>query len=151
VTPADHQEWVDAWSEAVRKSSVALGLLDLASARLLALSPDAEDLLAGADQAGPLGEGLVLWVALHPAGSDDRPAVLPEVLERLGRPPTPVLSVLTPRQQEVVARLALGDDVATIASELHLSQSTVRNHLSAAFRRLGVQSQRGLLALLHRD
>ena len=63
----------------------------------------------------------------------------------------PALSELTARQWEVISRLANGERVSTIASELYLSESTVRNHLSAAFRKLGVHSQRGLLALLQRD
>jgi DNA-binding CsgD family transcriptional regulator/PAS domain-containing protein len=63
----------------------------------------------------------------------------------------PSLSDLTARQWEVISRLARGERVATIANEMYLSQSTVRNHLSAAFRKVGVNSQRGLLALLQRD
>ena len=63
----------------------------------------------------------------------------------------PALSDLSGRQWEVVSRLAQGERVPAIASELYLSQSTVRNHLSAIFRKLGVHSQRELLALLRRD
>ena len=53
---------------------------------------------------------------------------------------------LSPRQWEVVARLVRGERVATIAAEMYLSQSTVRNHLSAIFRKVGVHSQQELLA-----
>lgn len=57
------------------------------------------------------------------------------------------LTELTPRQWEVVSRLVRGERVATIAAEMYLSQSTVRNHLSAIFHKVGVHSQQQLLAL----
>jgi DNA-binding CsgD family transcriptional regulator len=145
VARADHEQWVDAWSEAVRNSPVALGLVDAASPRLVAVSPGGADVLAH------VRGSLVLWVVLDPAGDDEAALVMPDGLERLGRAPAAALDLLTPRQREVVSRLAHGDLVATIARDMQLSQSTVRNHLSAAFRRVGVHSQRGLLALLGRD
>jgi PAS domain S-box-containing protein len=63
----------------------------------------------------------------------------------------PALSELSARQWEVISRLARGERVSTMASEMYLSQSTVRNHLSAIFRKVGVHSQLELLALLRRD
>jgi DNA-binding NarL/FixJ family response regulator len=63
----------------------------------------------------------------------------------------PALSDLSARQWEVISRLARGERVSTIAADMYLSQSTVRNHLSAIFRKVGVHSQRELLALLRRD
>ena len=48
----------------------------------------------------------------------------------------------------ILRRLLRGERVPTIARDLFLSQSTVRNHLSAIYRRLGVHSQAGLLARL---
>jgi DNA-binding CsgD family transcriptional regulator/PAS domain-containing protein len=63
----------------------------------------------------------------------------------------PALSELSRRQWDVVSRLARGERVSMIATELYLSQSTVRNHLSAIFRKVGVHSQRELLALLRPD
>jgi DNA-binding CsgD family transcriptional regulator len=59
----------------------------------------------------------------------------------------PIMTELSPRQWEVVSRLVRGERVATIAAEMFLSQSTVRNHLSAIFRKVGVHSQQELLAL----
>ncbi len=46
------------------------------------------------------------------------------------------------------SRLLRGERVPMIARDLFLSQSTVRNHLSAIYRRLGVHSQAELLARL---
>ncbi len=59
----------------------------------------------------------------------------------------PTTAELSPRQWEIATRLVHGERVATIAREMFLSQSTVRNHLSAIFRKFGVHSQPELLAL----
>jgi DNA-binding CsgD family transcriptional regulator len=60
----------------------------------------------------------------------------------------PELSTLTAREYEIVLRLASGHRVRTIADDLHLSRSTVRNHLTAVFRKFDVSSQAELLARL---
>ncbi len=54
----------------------------------------------------------------------------------------------TVRQWEVIGLLRDGMRVGSIASTLHVSHSTVRNHLSAIFRKVGVHSQEGLLLVL---
>jgi DNA-binding CsgD family transcriptional regulator/PAS domain-containing protein len=55
------------------------------------------------------------------------------------------LSELTDRQNEIVRRLVGGQRVAAIAQDLFVSQSTVRNHLSAIYKALGVKSQAELI------
>ena len=60
----------------------------------------------------------------------------------------PALRELSQRQLEILRRLLWGERVPMIARDLFLSQSTVRNHLSAIYRRLGVHSQAELLARL---
>ena len=55
---------------------------------------------------------------------------------------------LSVRQREILERLASGQRVATIARDLEVSPSTVRNHLSQIFRKLGVRSQAELLEAL---
>ncbi len=55
---------------------------------------------------------------------------------------------LSTRQWEVLSRLVRGERVPTIASALFVSQSTVRNCLSAIYKRFGVHSQAQLLSLL---
>jgi PAS domain S-box-containing protein len=75
--------------------------------------------------------GLAAWMAASPTA--------------LG---VPELSTLTAREYEIVLRLAFGDRVRTIADDLHLSQSTVRNHLTTVFRKFNVSSQIELLARL---
>jgi DNA-binding CsgD family transcriptional regulator/PAS domain-containing protein len=71
-------------------------------------------------------------------------APLIETATSLGIPATADLSA---RQWEIASRLVQGQRVATIAAEMYLSQSTVRNHLSAIFQKFGVHSQAELLAL----
>jgi DNA-binding CsgD family transcriptional regulator len=61
----------------------------------------------------------------------------------------PGLEDLSVRQREVVVRLFRGERVATIARDMFLSQSTVRNHLASIYRKLGVRSQSELLEALH--
>jgi DNA-binding CsgD family transcriptional regulator/PAS domain-containing protein len=60
----------------------------------------------------------------------------------------PKLGDLTTRQWEVLGLLLQGQRVPTIASQLFVSQSTVRNHLATIFRKFGVHSQAELLQLL---
>lgn len=61
----------------------------------------------------------------------------------------PGLEGLSGRQWEVLTRLLRGERPPGIAKSLFVSQSTVRNHLTAIFRKLGVNSQEELLELLH--
>ena len=60
----------------------------------------------------------------------------------------PQLRELTTRQWDILSRLLRGDRTPTIAAELYISASTVRNHLSAIFQKFGVHSQPELLAAL---
>jgi DNA-binding CsgD family transcriptional regulator/PAS domain-containing protein len=60
----------------------------------------------------------------------------------------PTIGSLSTRQWDVLSRLLRGERVPMIADELFLSQSTVRNYLSAIFEKFGVHSQSDLLRLL---
>jgi DNA-binding NarL/FixJ family response regulator len=55
---------------------------------------------------------------------------------------------LSMRQWEILTRLVRGQRVQEIADALYLSPSTVRNHLTAIYRKFGVHSQAELLAAL---
>jgi len=80
-------------------------------------------------------------IEIEASGILARSGSIPEVaLARLAE-----TSMLTPRQREVLRRLVAGQRVRTIASELFVSQSTIRNHLSAVFEHFGVHSQGELL------
>ena len=74
------------------------------------------------------------------------------ILQGMGNLPDaarfPQTEGLSVRQWEILRRLIRGERVPTIAEALFVSRSTVRNHLSAIFKRFGVHSQAELLALL---
>jgi PAS domain S-box-containing protein len=58
---------------------------------------------------------------------------------------------LTPRQADVLHLLEHGRSTRQIAEELHLSLETVRNHVRAVFRALGVHSRIEAVAMARRD
>jgi DNA-binding CsgD family transcriptional regulator len=62
----------------------------------------------------------------------------------------PKMGALTTKQWEVFSRVVRGERVPEIASGLFISQSTVRNHLSAIFEVFGVHSQSELLVSLRK-
>jgi DNA-binding NarL/FixJ family response regulator len=64
--------------------------------------------------------------------------------------PTPAHPALTPRQSEVLRLLEHGRSTRQIAEELHLSPETVRNHVRAVLRALGVHSRLEAVALAPR-
>jgi PAS domain S-box-containing protein len=64
---------------------------------------------------------------------------------------TPPHPALTPRQAEVLRLLEHGRSTRQIAQELHLSLETVRNHVRAVFRALGVHSRIEAVAVARRD
>ena len=61
----------------------------------------------------------------------------------------PGLENLTARQREILTRLLRGDRVSTISRGMHLAASTVRNHLTTLYRKLGVHSQAELIERIH--
>ncbi|MDQ1673106.1 MAG: hypothetical protein QOC98_1668 [Frankiaceae bacterium] len=104
-------------------------------------------------------------LAVPAAGSDARARDLELLLTRIGhevlsagltipspRFPTlaerPELARLSSREWEVLLQLSEGARVPSIAEELRLRPSTVRNHLSSIFTKVGVRSQAQLLDLL---
>ena len=52
----------------------------------------------------------------------------------------------TDREREVLARVADGGSVVSIAADLHLSQSTVKTHLEHVYRKLGVSDRAAAVA-----
>ena len=77
-----------------------------------------------------------------------------ETLSTRGREPAgPQLSLdsLSPREREIVESLLDAGSVTGVASSLHISLHTVRNHLKSIFRKLGVHSQVELVTQLRRD
>src|SRR3954447_22875526 len=62
------------------------------------------------------------------------------------RPAETVRGVLTRRQAEIVRRVALGETNAEIASELGISEETVKSHVRNAMSTLGARSRAHLVA-----
>lgn len=90
-----------------------------------------------------------LEMRLRRIGAEVRAAGVLDALDALPRiEDHPKLGELTTRQQEVLGMLLQGQRVAMIASQLYVSQSTVRNHLATIFHKFSVHSQAELLELL---
>ena len=69
------------------------------------------------------------------------PGVAQRLLAGLSAPaPTP-FPQLTPREREILDRLAAGESNGVIAAALGLAPKTVGNHVSAAFAKLGVATR----------
>lgn len=63
-------------------------------------------------------------------------------------PENPSLSALTERQCEVLTHMSMGKSNKEIGRSLQISESTVKVHVAAAFRQLGVHNRVGAVAML---
>jgi DNA-binding CsgD family transcriptional regulator len=79
---------------------------------------------------------------LHAAGLIPRLQQLPALADE------PQLGKLTSREWSVLTRVLDGQRIPAIAADLYVSQSTVRNHLSSIYAKLGVHSQVDLIRLI---
>ena len=79
---------------------------------------------------------------LHAAGLIPRLHHLPPLSDE------PQLGKLTSREWAVLTRLLDGQRIPAIAADLYVSQSTVRNHLSSIYAKLGVHRQVDLIRLI---
>jgi DNA-binding NarL/FixJ family response regulator len=83
------------------------------------------------------------------------PAVAGKLLEHAAspqvQPSTRIAEKLTEREMEVLRLMARGLNNADIAAQMHLSEGTVRNHVSAIFTKLEVsdRTQAVILAIRH--
>ena len=134
--------------------------------RIRALAPDAAVLVFGhspdigfaraAMRAGAQGfvhaglspEQLSRAVEVASAGETVLPRGLLEGLVVEGRGPD--LSVLRPRQREILELAAEGLSNSQIAQRLYLSESTVKQHLRATYKILGVKNRRQAAYALRR-
>ncbi len=98
------------------------------------------------------GERLGVQISSVPLMSGDRVVGVFGQVSRIDweAPPLPQLD-LTPRQSEVLRLLEQGRSTDEIASDLHLSRDTVRNHVRGLLRSLGVKSRLEAVALAHGD
>lgn len=81
-------------------------------------------------------------------------AIDPIVVDRLLRRPRAAdgMGVLSPREREIVARMAAGRSNGGIAADLHLAERTVEAHVRSVFAKLGLADEpdthRRVLAVL---
>lgn len=59
-----------------------------------------------------------------------------------------IMSVFTKKERKIVEALLLGDSTAEIAEKLGVSRSTIENHLSHIYDKIGVKSKEALIACL---
>jgi DNA-binding NarL/FixJ family response regulator len=75
------------------------------------------------------------------------PSVTRRLLDRFagalpdGAPPSPYLEELTEREREVLRFVALALSNAEIAARLHLTEATVKTHVSSVLRKLGLRDR----------
>ncbi|MGE5553540.1 MAG: helix-turn-helix domain-containing protein [Betaproteobacteria bacterium] len=60
---------------------------------------------------------------------------------------TPVLASLTPREREILTLIAKGHSNREIARLLYVSESTVKNHISSVYKKVGVTGRSRLVLL----
>lgn len=127
---------------------------------LATVSPDAPPALAFALVRGDAGQVAVgdgtretqLEAHLLRIAQELRAAGLMPGLERLpALAQAPQLGQLTSRELAVLTRLLDGLRIPAIAAELFVSPSTVRNHLSSIYAKLGVHGQVDLMRLLRQQ
>lgn len=93
----------------------------------------------------PLDQGLAMSL-LRRLGEEEAarstpPHPLPEPTSRERGAATSLPDALTPREMEVLSRIALGETNRQIAEELHISLSTVKRHLERILSKLGVSDR----------
>jgi DNA-binding NarL/FixJ family response regulator len=114
---------------------------------------DLDEYVYAALQAGASGfllkdvrpEALVDAIRVVAAGNSlFGPAATKRLVERFAQPPPepgPALGELTEREQEILTLLARGLSNAELAERLYLSEATVKTHVSAVLRKLGVRDR----------
>jgi len=77
--------------------------------------------------------------------------LLEQAASRQERPASQITEKLTEREEDVLRLLAHGLSNSEIAGQLHLSEGTVRNHVSAIFSKLNVsdRTQAAIIAIQH--
>ncbi|MDI6942183.1 response regulator transcription factor [Microbacterium barkeri] len=118
------------------------GALAAGASGYLLKTAEADEIIAGVRRVAA-GEGVLApEVTLRVIRSAGRAPERPE--------PPAALDLLTPREREVLVGLGAGRSNAEIARELHVSETTVKSHVSHVLAKLGVAS-RMAAAVIARD
>ena len=80
----------------------------------------------------------------------DEVTIDPQLLRSLTRPPTPSPVKLSPRELDVLRRLDQGLDVAAVARQLGIGESTCRSYVKSLLLKLDVHSQLAAVAAARR-
>ena len=128
LTTYDADEWV---FDAIRSGAAGYMLKDTPRDRLI---PAIKDTVAGKTYIDPVVAGKLFKHIAH---------------ESMGQPNSMLAEELSEREREVLQLIANGFSNTEIAQQLHLSDGTVRNYVSALFAKLGVsdRTQAAVLAL----
>ncbi|WBQ05983.1 response regulator [Kribbella sp. CA-293567] len=116
---------------------------------------DLDEYVHGALKAGARGfllkdAGPELLVQAIRAAADGDALIAPKITARLlaafsdtslGRPPAQPTEPLTSREEEVLITVARGRTNSEIATDLHISLSTVKTHLTAVMTKLGARNR----------
>ena len=103
----------------------------------------------------PYAEVIVAIKGTIAGGAYTDPSVTEKLIRAIGgqhpQPATKITDKLTDREIDVLRVLARGLNNASIAAVLHLSEGTVRNHISAILAKLDVtdRTQAAVIALKH--
>jgi PAS domain S-box-containing protein len=102
---------------------------------------------------GADGDRVAVEVSAVPLVGDDRVIGVFGQVKRLEdeTPPPPPHPHLTPRQNDVLRLLQDGRSTQQIASELHVSVATTRNHIRHLMQTLGVHSRLEAVAFANRE
>jgi DNA-binding NarL/FixJ family response regulator len=95
--------------------------------------------LDGAVLVGQLGQALLPTLGAVAVGQ----CVVPLAIRRITERPR-----LSPRERQILAMIVLDFSNAEIARKLFVSESNVKNHLSSAFQKLGVNSRTAAAELI---
>ncbi len=128
LTTYDADEWV---FDAIRSGAAGYLLKDTPRDQLI---PAIKGTVAGKTHIDPVVAGKLFKHIAH---------------ESMGQPDSTLADQLSEREREVLQFIANGFSNAEIAQQLHLSEGTVRNYISALFAKLGVsdRTQAAVLAL----
>lgn len=126
-----------------------------AMAVLRRLVPDVIVLLFTADPRHPDVRDALRVGALAVVAKDTPPAQLRAVLRAAARGSSPHVEdtspILTPRQHDVLTRVATGMTNAEIAEELGLRPTTVKTYWQETMQRLGVRNRAEAIGAAYRD
>lgn len=110
-----------------------------------ALTQAAAEMVRRGTRTQNFAHGMALSYELHPSERSKMTVLLHDALSHDA--PHPAEALLTPRQQQVARSAAAGATTRAIAEELSISVDTVKEHLNAVYKRLGVGSRGELMVL----